>query len=91
MIDECGSLSAKWKQLSICLGLPHKVIVSIKADNLSDNYGCWSDALNQWISQNYNTAKFGVPSWRTLLKAVSKVDQLMAKELAKAHQSELSH
>ena len=84
-------MSAKWVQLSSCLGLPYRLIASIKANHPSDNYGCWSDALNQWISQNYNIAKFGVPSWRTLLKAVSKVDQLMAKELAKAHQSELRH
>ena len=89
MINACGSLSAKWEQLSSCLGLSYRLIACIKANHPSDSYGCWSDALNQWISQNYNTARFGLPSWRSLVKAIAEVDQLKAKEVAKAHQGEL--
>ena len=87
VVIECGSLAAKWEELSTCLGLPYGLIASIKGNHPNDNNGCWSDALNQWISQNYNTDSFGVPSWMTLLKAVAKVDQLLYKKLAKKYQS----
>jgi hypothetical protein len=50
-----------------------------------DNYHCWSEALKHWIKQNFNTKKFGVPSWRSLLAAVAKVDKLQFKDLASGH------
>ena len=86
MVIECGSLAAKWKQLSGCLGLPKKLIDSIKQENPNDNSGCWSEVLDQWIKQNYSTEKFGLPSWRSLLRAVAIVDRRLCKELASKHQ-----
>lgn len=38
---------------------------------------------------NYNFAKFGAPSWRTLLKAVALVDILYFKKLAYNHQGSI--
>ena len=86
MVIECRPLADKWRDLSIYLGLPHGVINSIKG---SDNYHCWSEALNQWIRQNYSTEKYGVPSWKSLLKAVAEVDKLQFKKLAEKHQGML--
>ena len=86
VITECSSLAAKWKQLSGYLGLPKSIIDSIKEDYHNDNLGCWNEALDRWIKQTYNTEKFGVPSWRTLLKAVAIVDKLLFKDLASKHQ-----
>ena len=84
VVIECKSLSAKWEQLSIYLGLSFEVTDNIKGSG--DNYHCWSEALKYWIRQNYNTQKFGVPSWRSLLKAVAKVDKLTFKNLVAEHQ-----
>ena len=86
MIFECSSLAAKWEQLSGYLGLSKGTIESIKGNHPCDNSGSWNEALNQWIRKNYNTEKFGVPSWRTLLKAVAVVDKLLFEELANNHQ-----
>ena len=86
VIDECSSLAAKWEQLSGFLGLKISVIDTIKQNHPGDNIGCWNEALKQWIKQNYNTLKFGVPSWRSLLTAVAKVDKLQFKELSAEHQ-----
>ena len=83
IVIECKSLSAKWEQLSIYLGLSFEVTDNIKGSG--DNYHCWSEALKYWIRQNYNTLKFGVPSWRSLLAAVVKVDKLQFKDLASKH------
>ena len=89
VIDECASLASKWQQLSAFLGLKISLIDSIKNDYPGDGLGCWNEALKQWITQNYNTEKFGKPSWRTLLKAVAKVDKLQFKKLASVHQGTL--
>ena len=82
---ECGSLAAKWEQLSACLGLAKADIDRIRESRPRDIAGCWSEALNQWIKQNYSTQRFGLPSWRSLLKAVATVDRHLCKELAAKH------
>ena len=85
MIRECCSLSAKWKELSGYLGLRQSDIDAIACDNakVSD---CWNEALSRWIKHNYNTERFGEPSWRTLLKAIALVDKRRTKRLAAKHQ-----
>ena len=82
---ECGSLAAKWEQLSTCLGLAKADIDRIRESRPRDIAGCWSEALSQWIKQNYFTQRFGLPSWRSLLKAVATVDRHLCKELAAKH------
>jgi hypothetical protein len=84
VVIECKSLAAKWKQLSIYLGLSFEVTDNIKGSG--DNYHCWSEALKHWIKRNYNTKKFDLPSWRSLLRAVAKEDKLMFNNLAAQHQ-----
>lgn len=91
MVSECSALASKWQQLSALLGLKISLIDCIRNDNPGDSLGCWSDALKEWIKMNYNTEKFGKPSWRTLLKAIAKVDKLRFKQLAAEHSSEMSH
>ena len=89
---ECGSLAAKWEQLSACLGLAKADIDSIRENHPRDIAGCWSEALSQWIKQNYSTQRFGLPSWRSLLNAVAVavVDKRLFKELATKHPSGIS-
>ena len=86
VIMECSSLSAKWERLSGYLGLPISLIDSIKENSPSDVDYCWSESLKHWIRQNYKTKIFGLPSWRTLLKAVARVDKHLFKKLADTHQ-----
>jgi hypothetical protein len=83
VVIECKSLAAKWEQLSIYLGLSFEVTDNIKGSG--DNYHCWSEALKHWIKQNFNTKRFSVPSWRSLLAAVAKVDKRRFKDLASGH------
>ena len=85
VIMECSSLAAKWERLSGYLGLSISQIDSIKGNFPSNVADCWSESLKHWIRQNYQTEKFGLPSWRTLLKAVARVDKLLFKKLADTH------
>ena len=85
LVIECKSLSSNWEKVSAYLGLPFNVIDTIKWDNPRDSTGCWNEALKQWIIQNYDTKSFGHPSWRSLLKAVAEVDNLLFERLAAKH------
>ena len=89
VIKECSSLAAKWEQLSGYLGLSIGTIDTIKKSFSTDATGCWNEALKQWIQQNYRTVKFGLPSWRTLLEAIARVDKLLFKNLAGKHQGNI--
>ena len=75
--------------MSAYLGLPISRIESIKGNHPSDDTGCLYDALGQWIGQKYNTKKFGMPSWRTLLKAVASIDKRIFKKLAREHEGKI--
>ena len=76
MVRECTSLAAKWELLSTYLGIKVTTLAVLKQNRPGDALGCWSEVLQQWISWNYNTRHFGLPSWRNLLKVVSKVNKL---------------
>ena len=86
VIIACSPLAAKWKQLSGFMGLSFKTIRTIK-DNNDDNECSWNEALMQWILRDYNTEKYGLPSWKSLLKTVSRVDQPLFEKLAREHQA----
>ena len=88
LIIECKSLSSNWEKVSGYLGLSFELIDTIKRDNPRDSTGCWNEALKEWIKQNYNTKKFGRPSWRSLLRAVAEVDKRQFQKLAAEHQGE---
>ena len=78
----CSSLAAQWQQLCTFLGLSFKTISTIKENNSDDSAASWNDALKQWIL----IQKHSFPSWKTLLTAVSRVDQPLFEKLAKEHQ-----
>ena len=83
VVIETRALASSWEQLVVYLGLPFDLI-----DNtIRPASNCWSEALKQWIKQNYNIKKFGQPSWRTLLRAVAQVNKLQFKKLAEKHKA----
>jgi hypothetical protein len=86
VFDECSPLASKWHQLSAYLGLKASIIDRIRSDFPNDSLVCWSEALKEWIRMNYDTQRFGKPSWKTLLKAIAKIDKLHFRRLASEHQ-----
>ena len=87
VMRECSDLAAKWQQLGGYLGLRIGLIDSIKGNYPNDNSACWSEALKHWIQQNYNIARFGSPSWRTLLEAIARENRLLFNILAEKYQA----
>ena len=86
VILECEALATKWMELGAYLGLSVGRIDTIKADFFNDTHGCLYEMFRYWIQQNYNTAKFGPPSWKVLLKSVAMIDKLLFMKLAQSHQ-----
>ena len=86
VFDECSPLASKCQQLSAYLGLKLSIIDRIKSDFPSDSLGCWSEALKEWIKMNYDIQRYSKPSWKTLLKAIAKVDNSRCRRLATKHQ-----
>ena len=85
IIITCNSLAAKWQQISGFIGLSIKTIQTIRQSYPNDSIACLNEALMQWILQEYNAKKHGLPSWKTLLKAISRVDEPLFERLAKEH------
>ena len=82
-------LAAQWKEIGRALGLASHQIQEIEGND-TKNSACLDRAIETWIGQNYNTDKFGLPSWRTLCKAVSQVaDKKYFKELAEKHKCKI--
>ena len=86
VIDVCRSLSPKWEQVGGYLGLTISTIDQVRWNHHRDESRCLNEVLKHWIRQDYNTEKFGHPSWRNLLKAIGKIDKLFFKHLAAQHQ-----
>lgn len=80
-------LASKWEKIAQSLGIVANKIEEIKQTNINDASQCLDKAINYWIQQNCNTDKHGLPSWRTLCKAISNVEGMrrIVKDLVTDH------
>ena len=61
------------------------------SDTIKEKYpnkelSCLNEALKLWILRKYKTERYGLPTWKMLLKAIGKVDENLFKKLAREHQ-----
>ena len=78
--------AAVYNHIGRYFGLAPSTIESIKENHPGDNAGALQDVINTWIRQDYNTERFGLPSWRKVVEAISNQgDNLQAKKIAKSH------
>ena len=85
MVEAVDTLAAVWDKFALKLHLKFDAIEVIKKDHPGDSEACLTKAMSQWLKENYNTARFGVPSWRTLVTAVQAIDMALAHEIANTH------
>ena len=86
VVEAVDTLAAVWDKFALKLHVKFDVIKVIKKDNPGDSRACLTETMSQWLKENYNTARFGVPSWRTLVTAVQAIDMALAYEIAERHQ-----
>ena len=62
-------VAARWKSLGLALRLdPDKLKVIERNDR--DCSDCLTEVLTLWLKKNYNSRRFGEPSWELLATAV---------------------
>ena len=85
VLEAVERLAADWDKLAPYLHLRNGDIRVIRKENPGDTRACLNNTMELWLKENYNTRKFGHPSWRTLVKAVARMDMAIAKEIANEH------
>ena len=79
-------LESKWRDIGCILGMLPSTIDSISTDH-SQCGPCLSEVIKHWLQLNYDTNKFGQPSWRKLAEAVSGLDKRLFYSLARDHKA----
>lgn len=93
LMKELVEVMDKWKLIGVALGLKPSKIKVIDEENHSNIANCFMDTLTSWLNRNYNTAKFGEPSWHKLVEAVASPaggnNKVLAESIASRHQCKL--
>ena len=81
-------MANKWKNIGLALRLTPDLLNTIGTkENVKD---CPLEVLTQWLKETYNVKRFGDPSWKLLVKAVSDPaggsDRALAEAIAQKHQ-----
>ena len=82
------TLNARWKDIGIGVGLK-----SGQLNNLGNPDECLFHVITNWLKRNYNTEKFGPPTWRRLVEVVADEsggnDRALAGKIAREHPTEI--
>ena len=77
-----GFNKAKWKDLARGLGLRCALVDEINANYKQDGVReCLYQVLEEWLKQNHNVDKFGLPTWQSLASAVEQSDRVLAAKI----------
>ena len=86
-----SSISSQYYDFGIALGIPPGVLGNIKEEPKR----ALSNVLQEWLKQNYNTDKHGLPTWQKLVEAVDNPaggnNHVLAKAIASEHLIGIPH
>ena len=87
---EVHIVAARWSDISFALYLPISQEEAIRKETRGDDCAhCLRMVLSKWLRKCYNYDKYGLPTWRMLVKAVSDPfggnDCALAETIAKKH------
>ena len=88
VLTELLPVTARWRQVGLALRLNPGQLKRIEKENrgLED---CLTEMLTLWLEKNYNSDRFGEPSWKLLAAAVGHPaggkDCALAEEIIKTH------
>ena len=71
MKEKLKPVTDRWKHIGLALRLDHSELKKIERENRDNLEDCLTEVLTLWLKRNYNTEKFGEPSWELLAKAVA--------------------
>ena len=86
--QELQPVTARWKQFGLALRLDPDKLDVIEKDN-RDSGDCLTKVLTLWLKKNYNTKRFGEPSWELLARAAGNPaggnNSALAVKIAEIH------
>ena len=86
---ELQPVAGRWKHIGLALRLDPHQLNKIKRENQDDLDDCLTEMLTLWLEKNYNTERFGEPSWELLAAAVGDPaggnDSTLGKEITRKH------
>ncbi len=88
MGDVCevlGDLAGQWRTIATNLRLREASMNTIEKNNSNDVMRCLQLAMGDWLKLNFNHERNGLPSWRTLAKAVRKLDGRLFERIVREH------
>ena len=81
-------MANEWRNIGLALRLNPDTLRTISTKDKSKD--CLLDVLTQWLKKTYTVKRFGEPSWKLLVKAVSEPaggnDHALAEKIAQKHQ-----
>ena len=68
-MEELESMVSKWRTIGMALGLKQDILESIRHTEHSDQMQM-TKMLTEWLRRNYDTQRFGMPTWKKLVEAI---------------------
>ena len=90
VLDSLETLAASWDKLARKLKLNSDRIEIIDRNHRGDSETCLSEIVKQFLRRNYDTERYGRPSWRMVAQAVASVDMALAQKIANAHRGRVT-
>ena len=85
VLEALKDCKALWEDIGTALRVRIGKLEEIKAANPSDPNKCLRATMSEWLKKNYNTERFGDPSWRLLVEAVGQFNKGVAERIARDH------
>ena len=87
--EELMTLAEKFDYIGITLGLSSGDVEVTRRECVGDTKRGLGQVIRTWLKQSYNVARFGLPSWRSLVDAVDSPaggsNHALAKRIASKH------
>ena len=71
MISELRPLAAKWGAVGTAFRLQPDTLATIKISHPGDPVACLTEVVTEWLKKNYNSSRFGEPTWQWVVEVVA--------------------
>ena len=89
-MTEVTLVAVRWKAIGRGLRIDSGRLDVIQEDNPRDSNKCLSEMLTCWLKRSYDVERFGVPTWRAVVKVVAQPaggdNYALALRIARKHQ-----
>ena len=88
MLTELEPVESRYFEIGTMLHLKPDVLEGIQLNPVSSSKGM-SKMITEWLKRNYNTKRFGDPTWKSLVIAIAKksggASEACARDIANNH------